>query len=165
MTTLLVTLLAAALCHGAVVASLLLGSWAAVVPSIGLVCVVIVGRRSPPGRVRAVALAAGLVAGTLLEGGLLALPLVYIGLALIASTSRLVLPLESARSLLLVGCAFAILETLLVLAFGIRGAGVMLTGEAWAFATAGILLTGVAFALAEMIVDRAPRLRHALERP
>jgi hypothetical protein len=135
------------------------------VPSIGLVVAVLAGRRSPPGRVRWVALAAGLVAGSVVEGGLFVVPATYLLLASAAGIARRSLALETPVRLAVAGLVFALLEACALAVFQVPGRLTKLADGAWPWAMAGLVLTGVVFVFGEFVIARAPRVRHAFRRP
>lgn len=165
MTTFTVTLVAVLATWIAVALEISVGAPGPLIPSIGLVVAVLAGRRSPPERIRWVATGAGLAAGSAVEGGLLLVPAVYLVLASLAGIARRSLALESPVRLATVGLLLALLEACVFAAFQVPGRLTKLGDGAWPWAMAGLVLTGVAFAAGEFMIARAPRLRHALERP
>ena len=136
-----------------------------IVPSIGLVVAILVGRRSPPERVRWVALAVGLVAGSVVEGGLFVVPATYLVLASVAGVARRSLALESPVRLALTGFVLALFEACALAVFQVPGRLTKLADGSWPWAMAGLVLTGVVFGFSEFVIERAPRVRHVLERP
>jgi hypothetical protein len=148
-----------------VLATIALGPLGWALPSVGLVLVLIVARRSPPARLRATALVVGLHLGTLLENGLLVLPAVYLALGTLASASRLLFPLRTSPRLLVLGLIFAVLEALLLELLGVPNPLAALATTSWQWASLGLLLTAAAFAGVEALVAVRPKLRHRLERP
>lgn len=165
MTTFKVALVAVLATWIAVAVEISVGGPGPLVPSIGLVVAVLAGRRSPPERVRWVALAAGLVAGSVVEGGLFVVPATYLLLASAAGIARRSLALESPVRLAVTGLVFALLEACALAAFQVPGRLTKLADGAWPWAVAGLALTGMVFIFGEWVIARAPRTRHALERP
>jgi len=162
MTTVAVSFVVLLLCHLGVLAGVLAGEMATAVPLPGLVCVLVVARRSTPGRVRIVALAAGLVTGSLFEGGLLLVPVIYLFCGTLARSTRLLVSLDTWWQLCGLGVLFAALEAVcLGLVVGLPPSSV----GSVPLPMIGVLLTGMAFALAELLILRSPRLCHAIERP
>jgi len=167
MTTFVVALLTALITATACAFELMLGGAGLLTPSAGLVMVALVGRRAPSERTRVVAVVAGLVAGSLVEGGVFALPVAYVLLGHLALGARRAIPMETVLGLGLWGMGLALLEALILAAFRVPGRLHTISDGAapWLWALAGIATTGICFAAGEVLVTQVPRLRHGIERP
>lgn len=167
MTTFAVACMSALITAVAVGFELMLGRAGLLAPSAGLVMVALVGRRAPSDRVRIVAVTAGLVAGSVIEGGVLVVPVVYVLLGHLAGIVRRVIPMETAVGLGLWGVTLGAFEGLMLAAFSVPGRlNTMADGNGpWPWALAGLVATGLCFAAAEVMVSNIPRLKHAIERP
>ena len=165
MTTATVALFAVFATWVAVVVEVWLGVAGLAVPSLGLVAVVLAGRRAPPYRVRWVAAAAGCVAGATVEGGLFMVPVIYLVLAYGAGIAGRALVLDSVGRLAILGCAIAVAADGALAVFRVPGRLTMIGHQGWLWAAVGLLLTASGFLLSDFLVSRAPRVRHALERP
>lgn len=167
MTTFVVASVTALITATACAFELLLGGAGMLTPSAGLVMVALVGHRAPFERTRVVAVVAGLVAGSLVEGGVFALPIAYLLLGHLALAVRRAIPMHTVVGLCIWGMVLTLLEALLLATFRVPGRlHTMMDGAApWLWALAGLVTTGICFAAGEVMVTQVPRLKHAIERP
>jgi hypothetical protein len=149
---------------------LLLGAPANILPSVAPILAVLAALRGPAGRLRSLALGPGLVEGLFLERGLLVPAASALLLGWAASGLRRLWALRGPGRLFLLGLGTALAHAgLLVLLQGAQAPerifGAVVAGSTaatlWAWAAAG----GAALAGLDLLIDRWPEARHALERP
>lgn len=141
------------------------GDLAWVIPNVALVAVLIVARRAPARRYRTVAVLAGMAEGVFLEHGLLAPPVALLAVGGLASATRLFFPIDTGLRRTVLGLVFAIVGAGLLAIFQEGPGATTLTSGSWHWAVAGFGLTGILYSGCDQLIDGAPGLRHAVERP